>query len=60
MLGEFVIDTFILIQYVALLLVAFYILFQSKLFYRLEIETGKKAKKKKYIRLVLLINLYGI
>ena len=37
MLGEFVIDTFILIQYVALLLVAFYILLQSKHFYRLEI-----------------------
>ncbi len=58
-IGETVSNLLNLVQYVALLLVIFYLLFPTKLFSTIDIELGQGSQKKKILRMVLLILFFG-
>jgi predicted membrane protein len=63
-MGKSILDTLLMIlklmQYVALLLVVFYVLFHTKFFYKPETEDNKRVKSKIVIRQVLLILAFGL
>ena len=58
-IGETILNVLNLIQYVALLLVIFYLLFPTKIFSISEIKFEKGARKKKILRMALLILFFG-
>ena len=58
-IGETILNVLNLIQYVALLLVIFYLLFPTKILSTIETELEQGAQKKKILRMVLLILFFG-
>lgn len=58
--GDFLINILNLVEYVALLLIVFYILFQLKFFYKFDIQQDSSDKKVKPTKILLLIVLFGL